>query len=116
MNRLLQRNFPALEKLSKKLQDWPSLDYAEFVKELNKVLKKEKQPKHSLTQELEWESVFEEKRAAVLALRAEITKLDREIDVAVYKLYGLTWEEVLVVDAGAGKWMNEGEYLKNINV
>ena len=72
--RLLQRNFPALEKLSKKLQDWPSLDYAGFVKELNKALKKEKQPKLSLSQELEWESVFEAKRAEVLALRAEITQ------------------------------------------
>jgi hypothetical protein len=92
--RLLQRNFPTLEKLSKKLQDWPSLDYAEFVNELNKALKKAKQPKLSLSQELEWESVFEEKRKEVLALRAEITKLDREIDVAVYRLYGLTWEEV----------------------
>lgn len=110
MNRLLQRNFPVLEKLSKKLQDWPSLDYAAFIKELNKVLKKEKQPKHSLSQEMDWESVFEEKRKAVLALRAEITKLDREIDVAVYKLYGLTWEEVLVVDAGAQEWMTKEEY------
>lgn len=108
--RLLQRNFPDLEKLSKKLQDWPSLDYAAFVKELNKALKKVKQPKLSLTQEVEWESVFEAKRAEVLAIRAEILTLDREIDVAVYKLYGLTWEEVLVVDDTTKEWMSEGEY------
>ena len=30
--------------------------------------------------------------------------------MAVYKLYGLTWEEVLVVDAGVEEWMSEGEY------
>jgi len=78
--------------------------------EVKKVLKKYKQPKLSLTQELEWESVFEEKRAEVLALRAEITKLDREIDIAVYRLYGLTWEEVLVVDATTQEWMSKKEY------
>ena len=78
--------------------------------EVKKVLKKYKQPKLTLNQEMEWESVSEEKRAEVLALRVELTKLDREIDVAVYRLYGLTWEEVLVVDATTQEWMSKKEY------
>ena len=113
--RLLQRRF-ALDTISRKLEDWPSLDFATFVKELNKLLKKGKHEELSLTQELEWEPLFELKRAEVQALQAEITSLNREIDVAVYRLYGLSWEEVLVVDAGVEGWMGEGTYnSSNIN-
>ena len=105
--RLLQRRFP-LDKLSRKLEDWPSLDFTAFVKELNKALKKVEHEKLSLAQEMEWEPLFEAKRAEVQAVQAEITRLDREIDVAVYRLYGLTYQEVLVVDPEF--WMGEGEY------
>ena len=110
--RLLQRRFP-LDTLSRKLEDWPSLDFSTFVEEVNKGLKKGKHEPLSLSQELEWEPLFESKRAEVLALQAEITRLDREIDVAVYRLYRLSWEEVLVVDAGVQGWMGEGEYIAN---
>src|SRR5690554_4758415 len=38
----------------------------------------------------------------------ETTALEREIDVLVYRLYGLTYEEVKVVDEDF--WMGESEY------
>jgi hypothetical protein len=37
------------------------------------------------------------------AVEAEITKLDREIDVQVYELYGLTPEEISVIEQAAAK-------------
>lgn len=39
---------------------------------------------------------------------ADTTALENEIDVLVYRLYGLTYEEVKVVDEGF--WMSESEY------
>ncbi|MBK7873713.1 MAG: hypothetical protein IPJ74_25160 [Saprospiraceae bacterium] len=47
---------------------------------------------------MEWEGVFEEQRATAQALQAEIDKTDREIDKLVYALYGLTEEEIGIVE------------------
>ncbi|RFC54938.1 DUF7149 domain-containing protein [Brumimicrobium aurantiacum] len=50
---------------------------------------------------------------------ADTTALEREIDVLVYRLYGLTYEEVKVVDEDF--WMGESEYervdteIRNLN-
>lgn len=41
--------------------------------------------------------------ADLAAVEAEITRLDREIDARVYELYGLTPEEITVVEAGIRK-------------
>ena len=38
----------------------------------------------------------------------ETTALENKIDIMVYKLYELTYDEVLVIDAGFG--MSEQEY------
>ena len=73
-----------------------------------------KHEKLSLAQELEWEPLFEAKRAEVQVLQAEITRLDREIDVAVYRLYGLSYQEVLAVVPEF--WMGEGEYCKELDL
>jgi len=43
-------------------------------------------------------SYFTEQQAKAHALQAEIDKTDREIDVLVYQLYGLTEEEGRVVE------------------
>ena len=44
--------------------------------------------------------VFETKKAEAQALKAEIDKTDMEIDQMVYELYGLTDEEIAIVEAG----------------
>lgn len=44
---------------------------------------------------------------------ADTTALENEIDVLVYRLYGLTYEEVKVVDEGF--WMSEEEYNREEN-
>jgi len=85
-HRTLHRKFD-LPKLSKKLQDWYLLSFKHFVKELYK-----SKIKLTLSQESEWE----EQKA--LALKSEIEKTDREIDQMVYELYGLTEEEIKIVE------------------
>jgi hypothetical protein len=42
--------------------------------------------------------VFEAKRAEAQTLKAEIDKTDNEIDQMVYALYGLTEEEIKIVE------------------
>jgi type I restriction-modification system DNA methylase subunit len=90
--RTIQRKFD-LEKMSNKLQKWYLLSYAEFIKELDK-----KKAKLSLSEEAEWEDYFNEQKQKALSLKSEIDQNDREIDRMVYELYGLTKEEIGVVE------------------
>ena len=47
---------------------------------------------------MEWMEVFETKKEEVQKLKAEIDKTDSEIDQMVYELYGLTAEEIQIVE------------------
>lgn len=90
--------FP-IENLTKKLQNWYELDFGDFIKELNKAIKKGGGEKLTKTDEMDWMDVFETKKAEAQALKAEINQTDREIDQMVYKLYELTDEEIAIVEA-----------------
>ncbi len=94
----LQSQF-AIEKLSKKLQNWYELDFSEFIKELNKAIKKHKglKPLGKLD-EMDWMDVFETKKAEAQTLKTKIDKTDAEIDAMVYELYGLSEEEIKIVE------------------
>ena len=46
----------------------------------------------------EWMEYFNEQKAKALELKAEIDKTDKEIDQMVYELYGLTDEEIKIVE------------------
>ncbi len=88
----LQRRFN-LEDLPGKLQNWYLLTYPEFIAELAK-----KKIKLTLTEEAEWEAYFQQEASQALATKSEIEKTDREIDRMVYELYGLTEEEIRIVE------------------
>ena len=90
--RLLTRKFE-LEKLTTKLQDWYLLKFSEFVKELKKL-----KIKLSLKEEIEWEEIFLEKKEEAEKVKNEIELIDKEINEMVYELYGLSEEEVRVVE------------------
>ena len=90
--RTLQRKFE-LNDLPKKLQDWYLLSYGEFIKELAK-----KKIKLSLSQEAEWEDYFSQEQQKAVALKQQIDTTDKEIDKMVYELYGLTEEEIAIVE------------------
>jgi len=82
-----------LEDLPGKLQNWYLLSYAEFITELAK-----KKVKLTLKEEGEWETYFLEEAKQAQALKSEIDKTDKEIDRMVYELYGLTEEEIGIVE------------------
>lgn len=82
-----------LNELSKKLEDWHSISYSEFVKELAK-----KKVKLSLSDEAEWGEYFNTEAKKALELKSKIDATDKEIDQMVYKLYNLTEEEIKIVE------------------
>ncbi|MCF6307524.1 MAG: BREX-1 system adenine-specific DNA-methyltransferase PglX [Flavobacteriaceae bacterium] len=83
---------------TKKLQNWHELEFGDFIKELNKAIKKENGDKLTKMDEMEWMEVFETKKAEVLILKEEIDKTNAAIDQMVYELYGLTEEEIAIVE------------------
>ncbi|WP_339835859.1 N-6 DNA methylase [uncultured Flavobacterium sp.] len=103
----LQSQF-AIEKLTKKLENWYDLDFGDFIKEINKAIKltnkervkNELQPIKELTKldEMDWMDVFETKKAEAQNLKQQIVVTDKEIDSMVYELYGLTEEEITIVE------------------
>jgi hypothetical protein len=93
----LQSQLP-IEKLTKKLQNWYELEFGEFIKELNKAIKKVGGEKLTRMDEMEWMDVFETKKEEAQALKSEIDKTDKEIDAMVYELYGLTEDEITIVE------------------
>lgn len=93
-----------IAKASKKLQNWHELEFGDFLKELEKVRKKSAKEneteynKLSLSEEAEWMQYFNEQKEKAEELKAEIDKTDKEIDQMVYELYGLTEEEIKIVE------------------
>ena len=87
-----------VEVLSSKLQNWHNLTFPDFIKELNKAIKASKGTPLTKKDEFEWMELFEENKKKVLELKAQIDQTDREIDRMVYTLYGLTEEEIRIVE------------------
>ncbi len=88
----LQSKFD-IEKPSTKLKNWPSLDSKGFLAELKKA-----KVQLTLQEEAEWMKYFNEEKAKANALQTEIDRIDKEIDQMVYQLYGLTEEEIEIVE------------------
>jgi hypothetical protein len=80
------------------IKDWYTLEFSEFIKEINKDIKSNKQEKLTKLQEMEWMEVFEVKKAEAQTLKTQITQTDKEIDAMVYELYGLTEDEIKIVE------------------
>lgn len=94
-NRFLRRLTENIEgvKITTALQTFDQMDFAAFVAELKK-----QKIKLTLQQQDEWEDYFRQYADACHQLTDQIDATDREIDLRVYHLYGLTYDEVLTVD------------------
>jgi hypothetical protein len=90
--RNLQREF-SLETLSKKLQNWYELSFADFLKELAKA-----KLNLTLSQKADWEDYFLQEQKKALDCQSKVHTTDKEIDQMVYELYGLTEEEIEIVE------------------
>ncbi|MCB1190884.1 MAG: N-6 DNA methylase [Leptospiraceae bacterium] len=82
-----------LEKLSDKLENWYLLTWDEFLSELKK-----KKVELSLNSKPQWMDYFESEKKKALAIKKVIDKTDKEIDKMVYELYGLTEEEIKIIE------------------
>ena len=83
----------SIEKITTALETFDDLTFSDFQKELKK-----QKVKLSLTQQNEWEEFFEGEKQQCLNLRATISKTEKEIDLMVYELYGLSEEEINIVE------------------
>ena len=84
--------------LSEKILGWVDLSYVDFISELNKCLKASKLEMFTAKQEFEWMDLFEDNKKNALVLKNEIAKIDKTIDQIVYELYGLSDEEISIVE------------------
>ena len=91
-NKLLKSDFH-IEKTSNKLDEWFLYGWQDFLGELKK-----KKVELLLKQKSEWMDYFESEKQTALAIKDLIDKTDKEIDKMVYDLYGLTEEEVKIVE------------------
>ena len=82
-----------LEKTTATLETFYTLSFSDFVKELGK-----QKVKLTLVQKGELEDYFNAYQAECQSLKTAIATTDREIDQMVYALYGLTDEEVKVME------------------
>lgn len=87
-----------IEKLTRKLENWHELNFTDFIKELNKVLKKAGGAPLAKKDEFEWLELFEDNKKKALDLQTQITQTEKKIDTMMYDLYGLTQEERAIVD------------------
>ncbi len=87
-----------LEKLTKKLENWHELSFADFIKELNKAIKGVGGTPLTKKDEIEWMDLFEDYKKQAQDLKAQIDTTDKAIDQMVYELYGLTQEEISIVE------------------
>jgi type I restriction-modification system DNA methylase subunit len=82
-----------LNKVTNRLKNFYNLTFVEFINEL-------KHQKSILTKKDEFElmELFGGQKEKVLVLKKEIDEIDKEIDQMVYELYGLTEEEIKVIE------------------
>ncbi|PXX25679.1 Eco57I restriction-modification methylase domain-containing protein [Arenibacter sp. ARW7G5Y1] len=97
-----------LFKISRKLENWHELSFGDFIKELNNAIKvtnktraeENLEPVSDLTEkdEFGWMELFEENKKKAQELQKQIATTEIEIDRMVYELYGLTEDEIAIVE------------------
>jgi len=88
-----------LEKIPKKLENFDELTFDEFVTEYQKAKKIKFIDKlEERTFKNNWNALFENDKTLTCNLKTEIAKTDKEIDAMVYGLYGLSDDEIRIVE------------------
>ena len=91
--RRLSENFEGV-KITTALQTFDEMEFKAFVAELKK-----QKINLSLAQQDEWEDYFNQYRYDCQQLSEHIAQTDSEIDQRVYQLYGLTEDEIRIVES-----------------
>ena len=82
-----------MDKISKKIDAFYDYDFKTFIAELKK-----QNNKPSLTQHDEWETYFSAYKDEINQLQNKINTTNKKIDQMVYELYGLTEDEIKIVE------------------
>lgn len=88
-----------LDKLSKTLENFELLEFDEFIDEFTKALKlkfKDKLDERNFKNQ--WERIFMHDKNEILNLQSEISKLDKNADDLVYKLFDLSDDEIKFIE------------------
>ena len=93
----LSDNFAGI-KITGKIETFDELEFSQFIAELKKPNKGFKPLALTLKQQDEWEEYFDEYKMECNALSAQILATDKEIDGLVYGLYGLSEEEINLIE------------------
>lgn len=104
---LLQGHFSTLT-INNKLEEWQKLSFKEFIKELEK-----QKIKPSLKEQMDWQELFEAQKEKAADIQKDIAQTDRAIDKIVYELYGLSAEEIQLVEEGGELQSNKVEKLQS---
>lgn len=94
-NRFIKRlsdNFN-IDKINSGIENFANNDFKMLLKELSKL-----KIQLSLSQQDEWEEYFNSYKSEINQLQSEIEKTDNEIDRMVFELYGLTEEEIKILE------------------
>lgn len=87
-----------IEKASNKLKNWYQLEFIDFTKELNKAIKKSGRLPLDEKVKFDLMSLFDEQKNKAQSHKLKIDKTNNEIDQLVYELYGLSKEEIEIVE------------------
>jgi len=82
-----------IEKISKKIDAFYNYNFKTFISELKK-----QRIELSLVQQDEWGEYFNLYKREINQLQNEISTTDKEINQMVYELYGLTDEEIAIIE------------------
>lgn len=82
-----------IHKLNTTLNNWFDFDFKDFIIELKK-----SKIKLSLSEESEWMQHFKEQKESAQNIKLEIETTIKKIDYLVYELYGLTEEEIKIIE------------------
>jgi hypothetical protein len=100
-HRLLDLAPPGRRKLTRRLEEFHTLDFAAFRAEVKKAFRAE----IPLKQRGEWETYLTGQSVEVRRLTAEIEAAERAIDAEVYALFDLTADEIALLESSL-----EGQY------
>jgi hypothetical protein len=83
-----------VEKLSTALQNWWQLDFAAFQKQIKKEFKLDIPVK----ERMDWKELLEDGTQEIGRLTLAIVQSERELNAAIYALFGLTPEEIALIE------------------
>jgi type I restriction-modification system DNA methylase subunit len=87
-----------LNDISNKLTFWHENTFKDFINELKKSVKSTKGIELTKKDEFEWVELFEGNKTKALILKNQIDKTENEINQMVYEIFGLTVEEIQIVE------------------